>query len=84
MINFILSLRNPFNSRFDIVSAKHFNVGRNKTLELVLYRCNVLVGIEFEISNFSRDHAGVRGSIQLAGYEATVEFYDNRHDADRN
>lgn len=83
MIYFNLALHSPFSNKFKLIACKHFSVSKNKTVELAAYRSNALLGFEFYISNFKHDHAGCRLSVQIAGYDVTFEFYDNRHGIDR-
>jgi hypothetical protein len=84
MINFNFSFANPWSNRWECIVNKSGLVGNNKAWEANLYRTNHIVSIDFSLS-FRGDHAGVRISGGVLGFEGEFHLYDRRHwDYDKN
>lgn len=50
----------------------------NKYWEFNLYRCPILISLEFSL-RFKTDHAGITVSFGILGHMIEFMIYDNRH-----
>lgn len=77
MIQFNLRLENPFSDRWEILVSKS-RVFEKKAVEFNIYKSNIIAEMSIEASA-KKDHAGLRLSLGLVGYELEFHFYDTRH-----
>lgn len=78
MLNFNLSLSNPFSNRFENLYCKADQLYKNKFWEFEVYRSSILVELGCDITTRC-DHAGFNLTIGLLGYTIHLQIYDNRH-----
>jgi hypothetical protein len=78
MINFNLTISNPFSDQFDPGKVRHGRFGKTKAWELQSMRTNSILEIGFRLS-FRCDHAGAGIELGLLGRTVTVTVYDVRH-----
>jgi hypothetical protein len=78
MINFNVTVSNPWSNRWDTLWTRSRFLSANKAVEFNGYRTNSLINIDFRLS-FRTDHAGFHLMLGLFGYEVELHFYDTRH-----
>lgn len=78
MINFCLSLRNPFSKNFKNLFFKVGRLTKNKTWDFEINQTNGIIGIDFNWT-FMSDHAGVTLVLVFLSFEISFQIYDNRH-----
>ena len=78
MINFNLSIANPWSNRWNIMFFKNGPLPYHKAWEFNGYRTHHIVDIDFRLS-FTGDHPGVFVMLGLLGYSLEVSIYDTRH-----
>lgn len=78
MINFDLSLRNPFSDRWQHVFAKSGTFGNHNAWEAELIRDGSIIGVGFRWT-IRQDHAGMMLDLSLLGYNLILQYYDTRH-----
>ena len=79
MINFNISLRNPWSNEFKNLWNRVYDTPfANKYVELEVYKDSSLASFMFNWT-IRQSHAGVDLDIGLFGYNVHFQFYDNRH-----
>jgi hypothetical protein len=78
MINFNLSISNPWSDRWNTLFFKHGLLAQHKAWEFNGYRTHHLVDVNFQLS-FTGDHPGVFIMLGLLGYSLELSMYDTRH-----
>lgn len=79
MINFRLSLTNPFTDRFEnLYCTAGGTPFKNKFWEVQLMKSDDIVAVDLRITTRC-DHAGIDLWLGLFGYAVNFNFYDNRH-----
>lgn len=78
MINFNLSIVNPFSDRFSMVSSSSKLITTNTAIEANIYRTATIIRLTLEYS-IRQDHAGLRIEFGLFGYDYELQIYDTRH-----
>jgi hypothetical protein len=78
MINFNLTLRNPWSDCFENIWYKAFSVTQHKNIELQVYKSSVIAEITLDFTT-RQDHAGLRIEIGLMGYNCIFNLHDTRH-----
>lgn len=78
MVILDISIVNPLSDRWRILKNKHFNIAKNKILEMNAYETNTIVSLGVSLSAFT-DHSGVRIQLGLLGFDVELHYYDTRH-----
>ena len=78
MINFNLSIINPWSDRWNTLFFKNGLLANHKAWEFNGYRTHHLVDVNFQLS-FTGDHPGVFIMLGLLGYSLELSVYDTRH-----
>lgn len=78
MINFCLSLRNPFSNKFKNLFFKVGRLTKNKTWDIEINQTNGIIGVDFSWT-FMKDHAGLTLMFVFLSFEIGFQIYDNRH-----
>jgi hypothetical protein len=78
MINFNLSIANPWSNRWNTIFFKNGLLPKHKAWEFNGYRTHQVVDIDFRLS-FTGDHPGVFVTLGLLGYSLELSIYDTRH-----
>jgi hypothetical protein len=78
MINFNLSIINPWSDRWNTLFFKNGLLANHKAWEFNGYRTHHLVDVNFQLS-FTGDHPGVFIMLGLVGYSLELSVYDTRH-----
>jgi hypothetical protein len=78
MINFNLSIINPWSDRWNTLFFKNGLLANHKAWEFNGYRTHHLVDVNFQLS-FTGDHPGVFVMLGLVGYSLELSVYDTRH-----
>lgn len=78
MINFNLSIDNPFSERFAILAWTSKMLTKHKAVEASVYKDTTIITVSLDYS-IRQDHAGLRIVIGLFGYECQIQIYDTRH-----
>lgn len=79
MIYFGFNIRNPFSRRFGSAFYRFYDMSKHKTVEIECWKNNVILGVNFNITDFNQNHAGFDFNLSLLGYTISFNFYDNRH-----
>jgi hypothetical protein len=78
MINFNLSISNPWSDRWNTLFFKNGLLANHKAWEFNGYRTHHLVDVNFQLT-FTGDHPGVFIMLGLLGYSLELSVYDTRH-----
>ena len=78
MINFNLSIINPWSDRWNTLFFKNGLLPNHKAWEFNGYQTHQVVDIDFRLS-FTGDHPGVFVMLGLLGYSLELSIYDTRH-----
>ena len=78
MINFNLSISNPWSDRWNTLFFKNGLLANHKAWEFNGYRTHHLVDVNFQLS-FTGDHPGVFIMLGLLGLSLELSVYDTRH-----
>ncbi len=78
MINLRLSITNPWSTLWDAGRAWGGMITKNLAWECQLYRSNVLLECELNITH-RQDHAGIKIELGLFTWCFTANIYDTRH-----
>ena len=78
MINFNLSISNPWSNHWRTMFCKFGLVGEHKAWEFNGYETHHLIELDFRLS-FTGDHPGVFIMAGLFGYSLEFSLYDTRH-----
>lgn len=80
MINAHLSITNPFSPVFKTLFVWSRRLTAHKAVEIGVNRCNTFISIALTLTVCREaDHAGLRISLGLGGYEIEGALYDTRH-----
>jgi len=83
MINVQIRLCNPWVEKFENLKCKSFQITKNKTLELQMFKTNDIINFQLTFSHRT-DHAGLTVELGLLSYNIMLSFLDNRHWDDVN
>jgi hypothetical protein len=78
MINFNLSIANPWSNRWNTIFFKNGLLPKHKAWEFNGYQTHHIVDIDFRLS-FTGDHPGVFVMLGVLGYSLELSIYDTRH-----
>lgn len=78
MINLRLSITNPWTSIWDAGWSWGKKLSKNKAWELQIYRSNVLLEAEVNLTH-RQDHAGLKLELGLLTWCLSFNVYDTRH-----
>jgi len=78
MINFNLSVTNPWSNRWETIWFKNGLLPKHKAWEFNGYRSHHVIDVNIEITT-RRDHAGIHLMFGLIGYTVEFSIYDTRH-----
>lgn len=78
MINLNLTIKNPWNDRWNMIKSKHRMLTGHWAWQSATYQTGLILAIEFE-AKFRTDHQGVRLFLGLFGWAAEFSVYDRRH-----
>jgi hypothetical protein len=78
MLSLQFNIKNPYSSRFGIVSVKHGKITKNKSWEFQIDKTNDIIGFEVRLTT-RQCHSGFWLSLALFGYEVIFNIHDNRH-----
>jgi hypothetical protein len=78
MIDFIFSIRTPKIRWKTLWNKSGKTPFPNKYWEFNIYRCPVLISLEFSLK-FRTDHAGITLGFGILGHTVEFMIYDNRH-----
>jgi hypothetical protein len=78
MINFNVSLTNPWSRRHRIIKSMFGRLWSRKAWELNFYLTADIARVEFNFSTRC-DHAGLRFELGFLGFAFEFNFYDSRH-----
>ena len=78
MINLNLDLTIPYIDRWACIYVTSGMLARHKAWEFQIMKTTTLAKLQLDLRLFG-DHAGLRLSFGLLGYEFDVNVYDTRH-----
>jgi hypothetical protein len=78
MINFNLSIINPWSDRWNTLFFKNGLLANHKAWEFNGYLTHHVIDIKFSLS-FTGDHPGVFIMLGLLGLSLELSIYDTRH-----
>jgi hypothetical protein len=79
MINFNLTITNPWSTRWRTMFCKFGLFGKYKAWEFNGYQTHHIVDMDFKLS-FTGDHPGVFIMLGLLSYSFELSIYDTRHE----
>jgi hypothetical protein len=78
MIDFNLSINNPWSQRWRTMFFKNGLLPNHKAWEFNGYQTHQIVDVKFSLS-FTGDHPGVFIMLGFVGYSIELSVYDTRH-----